>query len=210
MNGAIDATGGFDFSAFMTDFGFELAMIAIVCCVVMAFFAMRLYKIFMSLFGAVGIGFIAHSLIGPGAMLEGVLPTSESINVAAAISLGAATLGFILGVALPKFVLFLGGIGIGAVFTKMLIPMVAPSVVLDPTITLILGVVVGILLGVLLSLLFRPVYILLTSLGCSAIAGLVVINLVMPSANILYGALGGLAFGFIAMIYEFRSSALEV
>ena len=201
---------GFDLGGFLGDFGFEVAMIALVVCIVIAFFAMRLYKIFMSLFGAVGVGYIAYTLIGEEGIFAGVLPTVEGINLAAAISLGAAIIGFILGVALPKFVLFLGGIGIGVVATKFAVPMIAPTVELDPTIMLIVGVVVGVILGVLLSLLFRPVYILLTSLGGSVIAGIIVIMLVMPSLGFLPGALGGLALGIIPMIYQFRSSAFEV
>ena len=177
MGNVTEAVASFDIAGFFTNFGFELAMIALVFCVVMAFFAMRLYKIFMSLFGAVGVGFISYSLLGPDAMFAGSLPVVEGINLDAAISLGAAIIGFILGVALPKFVLFLGGVGIGSVFTKMLIPMVAPGIELDPTITLIVGVVVGIILGVMLSLLFRPVYIILTSLGCSVIAGIILVTL---------------------------------
>lgn len=190
-------------------FGFELAMIALACCIVVAFFAMRLYKIFMSLFGAVGVGYIVHTLIAPGAMFENIVPYVEGVNMAEAISLGAAIIGFVLGVALPKFVLFLGGIGIGVVATKFVVPMIAPGLELDSTVLLIIGVIVGIILGVLLSLLFRPVYILLTSFGFSVIAGIAVVMLIMPDLGFIPGAAVGLLLGFIPMSYQFRSSVFE-
>lgn len=205
-----EKAAGFDLGAVFSDFGFEVAMIALVACVVIAFFAMRLYKIFMSLFGAVGVGYIVYTLIKPGAILAEFIPTLEKVNLASAIGLAAAIIGFILGVALPKFVLFLGGVGIGVVATKFAFPLIAPGVALDPTIMLIVGVVVGLILGVLLSLLFKPVYILLTSLGFSTIAGIIIIMLVMPSVGVLPGALSGLVLGIIPMIYQFRSSAFEL
>lgn len=198
-----------DTAAGLGIFGFELGMIALVACIVFAFFAMRLYKIFMSLFGAVGVGYIVYNLIGPGAVFENITPYVEGVEMAEAISLGAAIIGFVLGVALPKFVLFLGGIGIGVVATKFVIPMVAPDLELDSTVLLIIGVVVGIIIGVLLSLLFRPVYILLTSFGFSAIAGIAIVMMIMPSLGFIPGAIIGLLLGFIPMTYQFRSSVFD-
>lgn len=210
MFAAYENALGFDAVGFINDFGFEMSMFALVACIVLAFFAMRLFKIIMSAFGGAGVGFIAYYLFGPGAMFGDLLPEVEGINMAAAVGLGAAVLGFILGVALPKLVLFIGGIGIGCVGVKFIIPMVAPAVELDPTIILIIGAVVGAILGILLSLLLRPVYILITSLGCSAIAGVILVVLVMPGVDMLMGAIGGAIFGLIPMIYQFRSSAYEI
>ena len=209
MIAAYENTAGFDAAAFIEDFGFEMSMFTLVACIVLAFFAMRLYKIIMSAFGGAGVGFIVYYLFGPGAMFGDILPAVEGINVAAAVGLGAAVLGFILGVFMPKFILFIGGIGIGCVGVKFVIPMVAPAVELDPTIILIIGAVVGCVLGIMLSLLLRPVYILITSLGCSAIAGVIIAVLVMPGVDMLMGAVGGAVFGLIPMIYQFRSSAYD-
>ena len=209
MNTAIQTVADVESAAASGGISFEVALIILGVCVVIAFFAMRLYKIFMSLFGAVGIGYIAYTLIGPGAIFANLIPSNAKVDIAAAISLGAAIIGFIIGVALPKFVLFLGGIGVGVVATKIAIPIFAPGVDLDKTIMLIVGVVVGLIIGVLLSLLFRPVYIFLSSLGCSAVAGVVVSMLVMPSLNVLIGMGIGMALGIIPMAYQFRSSAFE-
>lgn len=209
MDTVTKAVESLNLDGFFGKFGFELAMIALVFCVVMAFFAMRLYKIFMSLFGAVGVGFITYSLIGPDAIFAGKLPEISLFDLASGITLAAAILGFIIGVVTPKFVLFLGGIGIGSVFTKVVIALVVPGFSLDPTVTLIIGVIVGIMLGVMLSLLFRPVYILLTSLGCMTIAGIVLVTFVAPNLGVIPGALGGLGVGIIPMIYQFRSSAFD-
>jgi TRAP-type C4-dicarboxylate transport system permease large subunit len=77
--------------------GFEAAMIALAVCVIMAFFAMRFYKLFMSLFASGGIGVIAYSLLAPGGMLAGYMPEVGGENAALVVSIVAAIGGFTIG-----------------------------------------------------------------------------------------------------------------
>lgn len=200
-----EAANAFDVNAFIGGLGFEVAMIALVGCIIVSFAAMKLYKIVLSLFGAVGVGYVAYGVFGPDGIFNDILPaTFEGIDVPVAVSLGCALLGLLIGLALPKFILFLAGIGMGTLGMEIVLPMVAPTLELDPLITLIIGVVVGVIVGILLSLLFKPVYILITSLGCMAVAGIILLNLAMPGMDILYGVIGGAVVGVIPMFYQFK------
>ena len=205
MNFLLEEAQGTDIMASANNLGFEVAMIVIVACVVLAFFAIRLYKMLMCAFGAVGIGYVAFSLLKEGGLLGGYLPTFDWIDLPVAIGLGAAVVGIIVGVLLPKFVLFLGGIGIGCFATPLVANAFFPGI-LDDTILLIAGVIIGMIIGILLSLLFKPVYSFITSIGCMAIAGAILVVIVFPGTNILFGAGGGAVIGIIPMICQFRVS----
>lgn len=187
--------------------GFEVAVIAIVACVIMAFFAMRIYKLLMSLFAGAGLGFIAYSMLLPGAMLAKLVPNLAGETPALIAGIAAAALGFSVGIIMPKFVIFLGGVGIGIVATNFFAPIIIQGLQLDPTVMLIAGIVVGVVVGVLLSLVFKPIYILLTSFGCSAGAGVLVTSLIAPGSGVIIGAIVGACIGIFPAIYQFRWSA---
>ena len=190
--------------------GFEVAVIALAVCVIMAFFAMRFYKLFMSLFAAGGIGVIAYSLFAPGGMLAGYMPAVGGANAALVVSIVAAIGGFTIGILMPKFVLFLGGVGLSVVATRVLVPLFIPSLHLDGSVMLVAGLVAGLVVGVLLCLVFKPIYIFITAFGCSAIAGVLLVSLVAPGTSVLIGAVGGAVFGIIPAIHQFRWSAYRV
>ena len=209
MVGFGNAEDAFGFVGAISGSGFELAVLALLFSVVTAFFAIRLYRPIMALAGGLGVSFVAYSLIGPGAVLEGLIPPVAGVDSAVAISLGGAALGFIAGALLPRLVLFLGGIGAGGLLGEIFLPLIAPQSMIDPTLMLLLGLSAGFILGVLLSLFTRPVYILLTSFGSLSVAGTIAFTLLFPEADPLRGAAIGAVLGFIPTLFQLRAAKRE-
>lgn len=190
--------------------GFETAIAVIAVCVIMAFFAMRFYKLFLAIFAAGGIGYASYSLLVPGGMLSAYIPAISDAQSALVVSIVAALGGFTIGILMPKFVLFLGGVGIGILATNIFVPILVPGLQLDSTVMLMAGAVVGLVVGVLLCLIFKPIYIFLTAFGCSAVAGVLIVSLVAPGTSILIGAGAGAVFGILPAIHQFRWSAYRL
>lgn len=207
MNAVYEATGSLDLGILTSGLEFEVAMIGLVACIVMAFFGMRLYKVCLSVLGAVGIGFVTYTVFKAGGILGDILPAMDGINVAAALGIITALIGFVLGLLLPKFVMFIGGVGMGCLATPIFIRAFVPSAGLDETIIIVIGIIVGIILGILLSLLFRPIYIISTSIGGMAIAVILLVSLIIPGMDPMTPAIVGAVIGIVPMIIQFRSYA---
>lgn len=196
-----------DVRQIVADLGIEISLVAIVGCIVLAFFGMRLYKVVVAAIGAVGLGYVAHVLLSEGGALSGFLPAEMfGVSVPLAVTVLAAVIGLILGVVLQKFVLFLGGIGGGYLGVQLLLPMFAPDLELDPMIVLAIGVGAGVIIGILLCLIFKPTYIIITSVGSMAVAAVILLVLAAPGIRLLFAAAGGAAVGIIPMIVQFKTS----
>ena len=187
---------------------FEYAMVGIVACIVLAFFGMRLYKVCLSVIGGVGIGYAAFRLFRVGGILHEYLYDFKTFDFAATIAITTAIIGFVLGIFVPKLVMFVGGIGIGCLGTPMLIQAFLPSAALDDTVIVVIGVTVGIVLGILLSLLFKPIYIILTAIGGMSVAFIILAGLVIPGQDHIIPATIGAVIGIIPAIIQFRSFEL--
>ena len=82
--------------------GFETSIAVIAVCVIMAFFAMRFYKLFLSVFAAGGIGALSYLLLIPGGMLAAYIPAIGDAKSALVVSIVAACCGFTIGMLMPK------------------------------------------------------------------------------------------------------------
>lgn len=209
MNAVYEATESFDLGALTSGIKPEVAIAGIVVCFVLAFFGMRLYKICLSVMGATGMGFAAYTLFKDGGILGDKLPAIEGINVVAILSIGTAIIGLILGIVLPKLVMFIGGVGMGCLATPILIQAFVPTAGFDDRVVIIIGVTIGVILGILMSLLFRPMYVLTTAIGSMAIAGILLASLILPGQDPMIPALVGAAIGIIPMIVQIRTFVIE-
>ena len=184
---------------------FEYAMVGIVACIVLAFFGVRLYKVCLSVIGGVGIGYAAFRLFRTGGILNEYLYEFKTFDLAATIAITIAIIGFVLGIFVPKLVMFVGGVGIGCLGTPILLQTFLSAVALDDTVIVVLGVIVGLILGVLLSLLFKPVYIIVTAIGGLSVAMIILAGLVIPGQDHVIPAAIGAVIGIIPAVIQFRS-----
>lgn len=205
------AIASFDFQTLAEALTFETALATIVLLIISAFFALRLYKIYISAAGAVAFGFGGYYIVAE-LMDVGTIPTIEGINLHIVAGFAAALIGFILAALLNKVVLFVVGAAAGFVVADMfLLPLISGFFPIEGDANLIVAGVIALIVGALVCALFKPIYILVTSVGGMAIVGGVVVLLAMPYNLTVFiiGLVVGAVVGIIPTIYQFKASANE-
>ena len=202
-----------DFEALYTSITFEIALVAMVCLIITAFFSLRIFNIYISAFCSLTLGSAGHYV----ALLlldEGIIPVIEGIRLEMAIGLAAAILGFILAAFIHKIALFLsGGCVAFSIMYVVVMPILVPSVFqLEEPVPLIISIVVAGIVGILVAVLFKPLYIFVTSLGGMAGVGALVALSLLPKFDLTFliiGLVAGAIIGIIPMIHQFKKNAEE-
>lgn len=172
----------------------------ITACLITAFFAASMYKIYISAIGALGVGYGCYyvsMMLG----LSGVIPTLPSI-----IGIAGGLVGFVTGFFLHKAVLFIGGAGIGAILGDYLVLIIKANTKIDSIVADIIVIACAIVIGIIVCLLFRVIYIILSSVGGLGIAGFTAGVLLFRDnivAIIIISACAAL-IGIAPMVYQFK------
>lgn len=198
-----------DFAALFGSITFEIALASVVLCIISAFFALRLFKIYISAVGAFTFGYIGYYV-----MLilldEGLVPPVDGINLQVLTGLVAAILGFLIASFLHKVVLFVGGAAGGFLLGNLVVELISANVTpIDENVALIISGVVALVIGALVCAIFKPIYIFVTSIGGMALAAVIVSAILLPLEThyIIIAAIVGALIGIIPMIYQFKRDA---
>lgn len=179
----------------------------VVVCVLIAFYAERIFKIAVTVAGA----FICGSV---GAVLASYVVTHFSVPDILSLSLPAiaglifALLGVGISRAVFSLILFIVGAGGSAVLSYTVITMT--GIITDLPKQLIASFLCAIIGGVLMVIFFKFLYILGTSMGGMAVAGLLMGMSIAPeSTKIKFAILGVcLIIGLFAMRYQYKNSSM--
>ena len=173
-----------------------------------AFFGYKIFKFAIIIESSVGLGFLSYAFVGPFF----VKTVSEAVNVYAIFGIVGAILGIILAVFLFKIMLFLNGAALGGISCLSFFYLFRfDSVILSSTWFIITASVISaILIGLLFVFLFKPIYILITSVGGMTLAGFILSALICPKVlvilSIIFSAVGFIA-GIVAAVYQFRRNS---
>ena len=202
-----------DPAALLQAVAFPYLLAVVVELVLLAFFSYRLFRISLSISGTVGGGFVGYTLVAPYITASIPEDVTGVIDINALIGIILAVIGLLLSLWLYKFVLFVAtAAGSFFIYQGVFVTLAYsfPDITILTTAEgqMIAAGICAIITGVLMLLLFKPLYIVSTSLCCSAAAFMLVLLMLFPLYPwfALFGLLGGLPIGIPAMIYQFRHS----
>lgn len=201
----------------LTSLGFPVALSLVISLILIAFYSYRVFKLELAAAGAMLFGNIGYSMLAP--LIFRSLPTPEGVNLYAIVGVICAIVGAAVMASVHKLAIFAVGGGVG-----FLLGQTVYSVILEKAPELsegFLGTEVGfyvvagstaLAVAVLMLLLFKPIFIILTSVGGMYFATLTVVQLVYPGIYTLGDtgelatlALGGI-LGICAAAKQFKNS----
>ena len=199
----------FSADALLQSLSFELSLPIIIGCIVISFFGLKLYRVAMAASGAYSFGIGAYYLTAL-LILTGVIPADAlGGKLTLIVAFSAATLGLILSFFLDKVVLFVAGTAGGYFGTQTLAGLFFADL-MSPVVLIIVSAVIGVILGILLCVIFKPVYIILTSVGGMGVAGFMMGLLLFPPTEGLYSLIflgAGALIGIIPAAMQFKSES---
>lgn len=196
----------FDINAILGNVTFVPALLAIVALVVSAFFAMRMFKVYMCIIGTFSFGFVGYTI---ASMLP--LPTVEGVDLVAVVGLVTALVGLIISPFLHRLVLFVGGVAAGYALGVFVASMIGTAIEVNEIAATIIAAVVALIVGGLAAAIFKPMYIIITSLGGMAVVGVLVSRLIVGvnMTAVIISLIAGAVVGIIPMVYQFNSASEE-
>lgn len=192
------------FEAFLSTTPFQLALVIATPLILMAIYSFRLFKTTISSTMFVSCGIVGYTIAD---LLP--IPTVEGFNISAIIGILFACIGFILGFKLYKLSLFVS-CAVSSYFGYIILFEVL-SAILPPELVainvngiLIAPAILGVLTGILALLIFKPMYIISTSLSFMSLAvALIVVTIAPCIATFIIGAVLGLILGIPAAKHQF-------
>lgn len=200
----------------LNSFSFRLSAVMIGVLVLLA---IRGYKIFKSLIyigASLGLAYIGKSVFAtliPDSV-KALVPAELGIDFGVMIALVFAICGILLTRLAYRFTLFGLGGAVGFILgTKILSKVVVSTFTYltflnTPLATNIIGVLSALFCAVVFVLLFKYLYIIGTSIGCTILASLLLAIHLLPGgndavANFMFMVIGAIG-GIIMMIHQFR------
>ena len=182
---------------------FPLALVFAAALALVAIFGYRVFKTVISVATCVVCGIVGTTVVAPVVLNMVALPNIAGISIPAVIGLVFAAIGLLIGLKCYKLALFLicaGGVFLVGqpILAGILTPMALPFISTELGV-MVVSLVAGVLVGVLMLLVFKPVFIVVTSLGCCAAATAFVVGSVAPGISI--APIAGLALGAIIGIF---------
>lgn len=135
---------------------FPIVLVAAIVAGIFAFYGYTLFKKCLALFGAVAFG-VAGSVISASFLSEISIPL---VNIASIIGIVCAVIGAVLMIHVYKLAIFVVGAA-GGYFAAQLV--IVPMLALEGTVALVVSIVAAVIVAILALLLFKPLFILLTS-----------------------------------------------
>lgn len=193
---------------FIDNYFFVTLISAVLILVFNAFFGYKIFKFAIIIESSVGLGFLFYTFVGPFIVRE----VPEAVNVYAIFGIVGAIIGILLAVFLLKIMLFVNGAALGAITSIFTLYLFASenSVLSSTWFVIVAAVISAILVGLLFVFLFKPIYILITSIGGMTLAGFILSALICPAIlvilSIILSAIGFIA-GIFAAVYQFRKNS---
>ena len=203
-----------EYFTFLQNSSFYISLGLIAAFVVFALFGYKLFKIELAIIGAGAFGLLGFWYLAPlivNALGEKV---PENVNIYVITGLACAVIGAVLVILIHKLAIFVGGAAVGAAAGWGICIAVGMYYTDSEFINSMAGHIVfaavgGILLGVLFLFLFKPIYIIVTSVGGMTVVGYLVASTVMSiQSPVVVGismAVGGV-LGIFAAVYQFKSN----
>lgn len=179
----------------------------IVGLAIVAFFGFKLLRIELVIAGAI----IGYS-IGSTTLVALVGDSITGVNIALILGIVCAVIGVLLSAKVYRLMIFVYGGLIGYVVGTVLFPgMVAGFTSLPvsaETLVTVMSVVVGIIFAFVIYRLFKPLYIISTSIFGMLCVGTLTLALISGGNETAsgIGAIVGLVIGVFAMIHQFKAN----
>ena len=171
-----------DLSALLGQFAGFLFPIVLVAVILLTFLARYGYTIFkkcVAFVGAVAFGYIGSSIVAP--LVLGMLGLEiPLVSLPTVIGIVFAILGAILMIYVYKLAVFCVGAAIGFFAAQIIL---VPMLALEGMIALAVSGVLALVVGVIALLLFKPLFIIITSVFGMAAAGALTGLVLIPSAG---------------------------
>ena len=194
--------------------GFPIMLVAVLLLGLLALYSYKIFKITLTLGGAIVFGMIGNSMLTP-IILGFMEKAPEGINLGIAVGFVCALIGGVLMNFFFKLALFISGAGAGWMVGATVVELVRG---LFPTVeflkgdlgALVISAFSALTLGVLSLFLFKFIYIVFTSLGGMIAAIVMVVTSIKPDPGI--GVLSvavviGMIAGIIAAAGQSKSSS---
>lgn len=180
---------------------------AVILLIINAFYGYKIIKFTIIAESSIGLGFVGNSLLAPLIFQN----PPERVNLAAIMGIVFAIAGALLAIFLFKLMLFINGAGIGAILGAFGCYLLSPDGVSTKTWVIAVICSVGaIVLGVLFIFLFKPVYIIVTSVLGLSLAGFIISYVICPDVYVIFSvimtAIGFIA-GIAASVFQFRKNS---
>ena len=182
---------------------FPLAVVFAAVLALVAIYGYRVFKTVISVATCVVCGILGTTVVAPMVLNMVALPNIPGISIPAVIGLVLAGLGLLIGCKCYKLALFLicaGGVYfVGQpILAGILVPMNLPFVSTEMGV-MVVSIVAGVVAGLIIRAVFKPLFIVVTSLACCAAATAFVVGSVAP--GIAIAPIAGLALGAILGIF---------
>ncbi len=191
-----------------------ITLAAIVVLGILAFFGYKIFKVVLTLGCSVGLGFVSHMFLSEIIMnaVGDALPSF--IDPTIIVALLFALLGAVLSIVAYKLVVLALGAGVGyllgGTITQVIVSLAPDVAFLNSSACVIVVSALAALIGaILFGFLFKLIYILATSVGGMAAAGVLAATLIVPAAGlpvIIGGAVAGGVFGIIPLVYQAKKN----
>ncbi len=177
----------------------------VVACVLIAFYAAKIFKLTITVAGALICGSVG-ALGGTYVVTMFEIPDMLSLSLPAVAGLVGALIGVAISYAVFSLLLFIVGGGCAAVASFTVITHY--GLIADLSKQLLASLVCAIIGGVLMVIFFKFLYILATSMGGMAMAGLIIGVNVAPDSRMIKLAILGicLIIGLFAMRHQYKHS----
>jgi hypothetical protein len=194
-------------SAAFGEFGLVPSLIAVIACIVLAFFAYKIFKLAITVSVALGFGLLGNWLTP--IVLNGVA-IPESIKIVPIVTFALAIIGALLAMWLYKIAVFANGAALGYFVGKFAVGYLGANgagiAFFDGTAgKIVVSVVCAIIVAFLVVFFYKYIYIILTSIASMAVVGAIIGAFVYPTFT-LYALIAGAVIGLIPMIYQFKSA----
>jgi hypothetical protein len=209
MNFAIDSVFGTmgeylpeEFAGYL---GFPVILVAVLICGLMAIYSYRIFRLSLTVFGAIGLGVVGGNIVAP-LLINAMGEAPEGISMVAVCGFISALIGGLLMNFLFKVALFLSGAGAGfGLGISVVLPLLINQFP-DSTFFAgeggfwVVGGVCALILGILFIFLFKFLYIVSTSMGGMITASLLVCTAIVPDGGVIVVA-ASIIIGFVAGIF---------
>ena len=183
-------------------YAFPIVLVAVILLSFLARHGYTIFKKCIALVGAIAFGFIGSTIVAP------LVPISiDIISIPTVIGIVFAILGAVLMIYVYKLAIFGVGAAIGYFAAQLIL---VPMFSLEGMIALIASAVVAIIVAVLAMLLFKPMFIIITSIFGMVGAGALASMVIFPSGEIIFlgvGAVVGLIIGIVDAKKQFADHA---
>ena len=195
--------------------GFPIILIATLILGLMAIYSYKIFRITLTLGGAIVCGLVGSSLVAP--IVVGLLGEGAPLGIEMEYAIGFifALIGGVTMNFFFKVALFISGAGAGWMVGSTIVTSIVRSIL--PTVEFlntsigeyVINGVCAIIVGVLSLFLFKFIYIVFTSLGGMIGASLLIVTSIKPeagnAATMVAIAIGFIA-GIIAAVNQYKSS----